>query len=172
MKQYIDKDDAAAAIKKCYNECHKGAKNTGADYWKCNVLAVLNDATKVKEVNLNNEYIEEIYSHLDSIKDTADRMTSGNFMHNKAAIKFSADTIAKVLELMGLKANNPVTTVEPTESHLQEPTVVYVVSRSEEHSDYVEEVFLDESKAEKYCDQFKGDENEYARYITKVKLTL
>lgn len=30
-------------------------------------------------------------------------MTSGNFMHNRAAIKFSANTIAKVLELMGLK---------------------------------------------------------------------
>ena len=58
---------------------------------------------KVKEVDLEKEYLEEIYSHLDSIKDTADRMTSGNFMHNRAAIKFSANTIAKVLELMGLK---------------------------------------------------------------------
>ena len=48
--------------------------------------------------------VEEVYSHLDSIKDTADRMTSGNFMHNRAAIKFSANTIAKLLELMGLKA--------------------------------------------------------------------
>jgi hypothetical protein len=52
----------------------------------------------------DKELIEEIYSHIDSIKDTADRMTSGNFMHNRAAIKFSANTIAKVLELMGLKA--------------------------------------------------------------------
>lgn len=51
----------------------------------------------------NNEYIEEIFSHLDSIKETADRMTSGNFMHHKAAIKFSANTIAKVLELIGFK---------------------------------------------------------------------
>lgn len=62
------------------------------------------DTLEVKEVDLNNEYIEEVYSHIDSIKDTADRMTSGNFMHNRAAIKFSANTIAKVLELMGLKA--------------------------------------------------------------------
>jgi hypothetical protein len=52
----------------------------------------------------DKELVEEVYSHLDSIKDTADRMTSGNFMHNRAAIKFSANTIAKVLELMGLKA--------------------------------------------------------------------
>lgn len=62
------------------------------------------DTLEAKEMDLNNEYFEEIYSHLDSIKDTADRMTSGNFMHNKAAIKFSANTIAKVLELMGLKS--------------------------------------------------------------------
>ena len=45
-------------------------------------------------------YIEEIYSHLDSIKDTADRMTSGNFMHNKAAIIFSANTIKNIIELI------------------------------------------------------------------------
>ena len=51
----------------------------------------------------DEKLVEEIYSHLDGIKDTIDRMTSGNFMHNKATIKFSADTIAKVLELMGLK---------------------------------------------------------------------
>jgi hypothetical protein len=52
----------------------------------------------------DKELVEEVYSHLDSIKDTADRMTSCNFMHNRAAIKFSVNTIAKVLELMGLKA--------------------------------------------------------------------
>lgn len=52
----------------------------------------------------DKELVEEVYSHLDSIKGIADRMTSGNFMHNRAAIKFSANTIAKVLELMGLKA--------------------------------------------------------------------
>ena len=56
------------------------------------------------QARTNKELVEEVYSHIDSIKDTADRMTSGNFMHNRAAIKFSANTIAKVLELMGLKA--------------------------------------------------------------------
>ena len=55
------------------------------------------------QARIDKELVEEIYSHIDSIKDTADRMTSGNFMHNRAAIKFSANTIAKVLELMGLK---------------------------------------------------------------------
>lgn len=50
--------------------------------------------------------------------------------------------------------------------------IVYVVTRCEEHSDYVEEVFFDEDKAQEYCEQFKGNENEYARHITKVKVTL
>ena len=56
------------------------------------------------QARINKELVGEIYSHVDSIKDTADRMTSGNFMHNRAAIKFSANTIVKVLELMDLKA--------------------------------------------------------------------
>lgn len=56
------------------------------------------------QARIDKELVEEIHSHIDSIKDTADRMTSGNFMHNKAAIKFSANTITKVLELMGLKS--------------------------------------------------------------------
>ena len=70
----------------------------------CSQILSFIDTLEVKEVDLDNEYIEEVYSHLDSIKDTADRMTSGNFMHNKAAIKFSANTIVEVLELMGIKA--------------------------------------------------------------------
>lgn len=56
------------------------------------------------QARIDKELIEEINSHLDSIKDTADRMTSGNFLHHRAAIKFSANTIARVLELTGLKA--------------------------------------------------------------------
>ena len=58
---------------------------------------------KVKNVDLNEEYIEEIQSHIDGIRDKVDRMTSGNFMHGKAAIRFSANTIEKVLKLMGIK---------------------------------------------------------------------
>lgn len=72
--------------------------------WAYNDVKDILDTLEVKEVDLDDEYTKEVYSHLDSIKDTADRMTSGNFMHNRAAIKFSANTIAKVLELMGLKA--------------------------------------------------------------------
>ena len=53
-----------------------------------------------------------------------------------------------------------------------EPLIVYVVTRSEEHSDYVEKVFLEESKAEEYCKQFENDEDEYGRDITKIKVAL
>ena len=56
--------------------------------------------------------------------------------------------------------------------HKNDAPIAYVITRSEEHSDYVEEVFFDEDKAQKYCDQFKGNENEYARQTTKVKVTL
>lgn len=49
-------------------------------------------------------------------------------------------------------------------------SIAYVVTRCEEHSDYVEKVFFDEDKAHKYCDQFKGNENEYARHITRVDI--
>ena len=48
----------------------------------------------------------------------------------------------------------------------------YVITRCEEHSDYVEKVFFDEDKAQEYCDQFNGNENEYARHITRVEITL
>ena len=62
------------------------------------------DTIEVKEVDLEKEYTEEVYSHLDNIKDVADRMTSGNFMHHRAAIKFSANVIEKVLGLIGIKS--------------------------------------------------------------------
>ena len=52
------------------------------------------------------------------------------------------------------------------------PEYVYVVTRSEEHADYVEKCFLDENKAQKYCEEFNKNENEYSRDITKIKMTL
>ena len=52
-----------------------------------------------------------------------------------------------------------------------EPKELYVITRSEEHADYVEKVFTDESKAIAYCLQFKADENRYQRDMTTVKLT-
>lgn len=52
-----------------------------------------------------------------------------------------------------------------------EPKELYVITRSEEHADYVEKVFTNECKAIAYCLQFKADENRYQRDITTVKLT-
>ena len=52
-----------------------------------------------------------------------------------------------------------------------EPIKIYVITRSEEHADYVEKVFTDECKAIAYCLQFKADENRYQRDMTTVKLT-
>ena len=65
-------------------------------------LIIKTEESEGEMIRTDKEIVEEVYSHLDSIKETVDRMTSGNFMHNKAAIKFSANTIMKVLELMGL----------------------------------------------------------------------
>lgn len=46
---------------------------------------------------------------------------------------------------------------------------VYVVTRSEEHNDYVEAVFYNRGNAEKYCKQFNDNEDEYSRNITEVR---
>ena len=48
----------------------------------------------------------------------------------------------------------------------------YVVTRCEEHDDYVEKVFVNESKAVEYCKKFNDKPNEYSRSITKIELTL
>ena len=48
---------------------------------------------------------------------------------------------------------------------------LYVVTRCEEHSDYVEKVFVDEEKAIDYCRQFDSPNDEYARQYLKVELT-
>lgn len=50
--------------------------------------------------------------------------------------------------------------------------VVYVVTRCEEHSDYVEEVFFDIEKAEQYCAKYNSNDDDYRRHITKVNITL
>lgn len=65
---------------------------------------------------------------------------------------------------------------EPVSEDLEEveksAPIVYVVTRCEEHSDYVEKVFFDGIKAEDYCKLFEGNENQYGRDITKVEVTL
>lgn len=49
--------------------------------------------------------------------------------------------------------------------------IYYVVLRSEEHADYVERLYKDRSKAEEYCRQFEGNEDEYCRDIVEIELS-
>ena len=44
------------------------------------------------------ENLKEIILHLDGIINDVDRMTSGNFMHNKNSIKLRAKIIKGLLE--------------------------------------------------------------------------
>lgn len=48
--------------------------------------------------------------------------------------------------------------------------MIYVVTRSEEHCDYVEAAYHNREDAEKHCSRFNGKEDEYHRDITEVKL--
>lgn len=117
MTQYIDKAAIVAEIKRRISLFKKEKKtekwsagasqmnavSLGARIAMLEEIKVFLDTLEIKEVDLDEEYIEEIYSHIDGIRDTADRMTSGNFMHHRAAIKFSANVIGQVLGLIGLK---------------------------------------------------------------------
>ena len=49
--------------------------------------------------------------------------------------------------------------------------IYYVVLRSEEHADYVERLYKDRGKAEEYCRQFEGNEDEYGRDIVEIELS-
>lgn len=49
--------------------------------------------------------------------------------------------------------------------------IYYVVLRSEEHSDYMERLYKEQSKAEAYCRQFEGNEDEYGRDIVEIELS-
>ena len=57
---------------------------------------------KIEDLNENELSIREIYGHLDGILNNMDRMTSGNFMHNKAATKLSVKIIKDRLESLGI----------------------------------------------------------------------
>lgn len=83
---------------------------------------------------------------------------------NKDYYQGKAEAYKEILDLLD--------TLEVKEVQEEPAPTAYVITRCEEHSDYVEEVFFDEDKAQAYCDQFKGNENEYARHITKVGVTL
>ena len=103
----------------------------------------------------DKELLEKAIYWFRIIAEDMERITSGNLPHNAAITKGRA-----------------IRAYEFLEKHKNDTPIVYVVTRCEAYSDYVEEVFFDEDKAQAYCDQFKGDENEYVRHITKVEVTL
>ena len=63
-----------------------------------------NLSEKLDKMNERELAIHEIYSHIEGIIDNCDRMTSGNFMHNKNSCKLSAKIIKNRLEFLGLKS--------------------------------------------------------------------
>ncbi len=52
------------------------------------------------------------------------------------------------------------------------PRSLYIVMRCEEHSDYVEKVFVDKGKAIAYCEQYNSNPREYSRTIEEMEVTL
>lgn len=52
------------------------------------------------------------------------------------------------------------------------PRLLYIVMRCEEHSDYVEKVFVDKDKAISYCNQYNSNPREYSRTIEEMEVTL
>ena len=55
---------------------------------------------KLSEMTDRELAINEIFSHLDDIIERSERMTSGNFMHNKNANKLSANIIKNRIEFL------------------------------------------------------------------------
>lgn len=56
----------------------------------------------LKDMTEKELTIHEILGHLDSISNNMDRMTSGNFMHNRAATKLSVSIIKSRLKELGI----------------------------------------------------------------------
>ena len=54
----------------------------------------------------------------------------------------------------------------------ENPRILYIVIRCEEHSDYVEKVFVDKDKAIGYCNQYNSNPREYSRTIEEMEVTL
>lgn len=59
-------------------------------------------AKKLSEMTEKELAIHEIFAHLDGIINNCERMTSGNFMHNKNACSLSAKIIKDRLIAIGI----------------------------------------------------------------------
>ena len=81
----IDKDVIIAEIERLQNDIKATAinnrisKEQAEAYKVCLKLrSLVEDTIKDKEAGSEKELVEEIYSHIDSIKNTTDRMSCGN----------------------------------------------------------------------------------------------
>ena len=107
MEQYFDKTALVAEIEKFYNECLKRAKITDSDYWNAkadayrNVLAILNDALEVKEVDLEKEIENLIEKEKAFVTDNREvKYYNGDSFNHIYELEF----IAKHFFELGLKA--------------------------------------------------------------------
>ena len=62
-----------------------------------------NAKKSLKEMTPREVDTRIVFSHLEGIINDAERLTSGNFMHHKAAIKLSAQQVISALNRLGLK---------------------------------------------------------------------
>ena len=77
--------------------------------------------------------VEEIFSHLDGIIETSERMTSGNFMHNKNANKLSANIIKDRLKYLLSEPQLP--------SNIDEVAEAYGAQQGAELSPFAQKFF-------------------------------
>lgn len=105
-------------------------------------------------------------AHRENVRERAAIVAMQGIMNFFGSLDYNKETIAD------LAVKQADALVERLKKDRNETTTAYVVTRCEEHSDYVERVFLNESKAEAYCDKFNGNEDEYSRHITKIDITL
>ena len=110
-----------------------------------------------------DKIVKEIEKRIKELQDLSKENEKKLDSFQKTAINLCIDECKVVLNILN--------TLEVKEVERSAP-IAYIVTRCEEHSDYVEKVFFNEDKAQEYCDQFKGNENEYARHITRVEVTL
>ena len=152
MKQYIDKSALVAEIERRIsvlkaNESVISMLAGGMFVNEFKDLLSFLDTLEVKEVDLDFQTFAKEMETVFALPSSKTENTEEEPLNWEY-------TIAKYFFELGLKAKGEV----------------YVVTRSEEHSDYVEAVFLSKDKAEEYCKPYNEDENRYARNITQIEI--
>jgi hypothetical protein len=59
-------------------------------------------AKRLEDLSDRELDIRIVFSNLESIGNSAERMTSGNFMHNRASIKLTVKNIVNALHRLGI----------------------------------------------------------------------